>query len=360
MNNSKFNIHNYYLDFLKSIKRFVHTSFPEIKKYQFNYANKTYLSQQLYKNPVVELPTCMINLSDIRTVDNSAFMRGVGQQTCKNTLQLLANNHTRQETIVMDNKWVILSIDIKINVNSSSDVLTFMDRLLSVYPKDYMFYAYEYMAYINIDHFTKEWSASDDVEGVYLQAKSSDNSIQRYGLYYVEPIFKVVSSQKNKTIEDEAYVQFNLEVHLPVVNAIGNNTIDDRIIEGIQVIINSDKDMPVLLDLDNQVYMDNRNKLLNAIILDESDFKIIDEKYYIILPKDIKEMITNKNIACNIVEDISLKSSKVNFIEFGRYTFDDITSITVDEEIRLCVSDTGDLFNIEFNKFNLIELMIFA
>ena len=141
-------MYNYYLDYLKSFKAFIGQNFPQIKHYQFNYADKAYLNYKLYSEHVKEYPMCMVNITDITTDDNKAFFRHIGNKYNIDTAQLLASNHTTRDSVIMDFKWVTIQTQVRINLYSVADLLDYHNQLISAFPKAFMFYSYKYNAYI--------------------------------------------------------------------------------------------------------------------------------------------------------------------------------------------------------------------
>jgi len=307
-------MHNYYLDFLKSLKRYIGSVFPEIEHYQFNYADYAFLNYKLYEEHVKEYPMCMINLTDITTEDNHAFMRFIGNKHSVDTAQLLANNHTKKDSIVMDFKWVTMQVQIKINLNSVADLFNCHNVLISEFPKNFMFYSYKYNALINVDDVTKSWDVSDETEG--LVYRTIEQSIEAFCTYNIEPIFRVNSIVKNKIINDDISLDVNLEIKLKVPNKIGNLTLDDRILNGIQIVMSGAEgttdSLPILIDMDNDLFSDRQMKLSRSYIIDKLLFNT--EENSLDLPYNLYDII-DKHVGVYMVDDSTLNVPSVLWTE---------------------------------------------
>jgi len=366
-------VHNYYLDFLKSFKNFISGMYPNINNYQFNYSDVTYLNKMLYKEHVQEFPICHINLNDIQVEDNSHAIRQLSLNSLGfsefNVLQHLSNNNTIQESVLLDFKFEILNINVRINLDNSGEIFNYINTIQSLYPKNMMFYDYNYNAYINIDSHTKDWNMDDDVQNVYYKSDSSNQKIMRYALYYIEPIIKINNISSSKQIvnkgQSDNYVEIDFEVRIKVPNKIGNTLTSEQQVNGITIIIDDAKqsnDMPVLIDMDNDIYSDNRNKLQYSYILIEENFINKDENY-LKISREIFEYIKESTIAIYMVEDTSI-NSKRHFLELGSYILLEQTNkiIEYDGYITIKITDKQYIENINtfnFGSFNRLELLVF-
>lgn len=345
-------MHNFYLDFLKSFKKFMASTFPDIEHYQFNYSDKSFLNYKLYQEHVKEFPMCHISLTDIRVDDNRAFFRQIGQAFCEDTLQPLCANHTKMSSVIMDFKWVILTMQVKINLNSPSDLFNYHNTALSTFPKNMMFYSYDYGSYIDVNKQVQDWDIDDETEGLYYRA--NDQDIKGFALYYNSPIFKINSMTKNKQIDGESNLDLDIEVQLKVPNVIGTKTIKNQIIDGIQIIINQTgySDLPILIDLNNDIYSDRRKKMKRMYILEKSDFDI--ETNTLKLPISLLPALTNVNIGVYQVSDSTLDVPTIFWHEQGLLTDANIFPDRI--EIQL----TDELINFNFSPFSVLELLIFS
>jgi len=361
-------MYSYHLDFLKSFKRFVAGAFPNIKHYQFNYSDKAFLNYKLYQDHVHEYPLCIINLTDISTDDNKDFFRYVGNKYNPDTTQVVATNHTKQDSILIDFKWVTMQIQVKINLFSTADLLNYHNQLISAFPKNMMFYSYAYNALIHIDNYTKSWDVSDDTEGVTY--RSNNQLIEAFSLYHIEPIFKLTNVTKNREVTDETSLDIGIEVRLKVPNTIGNKTIDNRILNGIQIVMNNqtiDKDLPILIDMNNDIYSDRAGKLKRSYLLYQSDFiseTIAGVKHYFLQIPILNYNILNRPAAIFMVEDSTVSNRVSEFIEIP----------VVTESLIVDIPDVSNSANIiryykfeipvnidtfQFSNLNNIQLFVF-
>jgi len=354
-------MYKYYLDFLKSFKIFLGDTFPSIQHYQFNYADKAYLNYKLYNQHVQEYPLCIVNITDLQTEDNAAFMRAAYSQYSGVMVQAIASNLTRRQTIVMDFKRMIIQLNVRINVNNLSDLLNFHNELMSRVPKDFTFYAYNYNSYINIDDYIDGWKIDDDTNGLYYRAVNQN--VEAFALYNIEPSIKIQSVTKNKT-QDDMYLDIGIEVRLSVPNAAGTNTINDSIIDGIQIIVEQgDSDLPILIDMDNDIISDRKDKLVKTFILHENNFD--KECNCLNLPYlQYKDYINHHVVVYTIDDLLNIKNGKATILYTSIYITDDliIDDINVPDDeskklIRIILHD--DISSFSFSQFSKLELYIF-
>jgi len=181
-----------------------------------------------------------------------------------------------------------------------------------------MFYSYKYNAYIHVDDFIKDWDTVDDTEGLYY--RTTNQKIEGYALYEISPIFRVNSIQKNKNVDGENSINVNIEVRLKVPNVIGNVTIDNRIVNGIQIvgnIVDGSKDLPILIDMNNDIFSDRQNKLKRSYILEEGDFDI-DLNQLQVPVSDYQ--ILGLPVSIFMVDDSTINDARVEFIEIPLVT----------------------------------------
>lgn len=357
-------MHNYYIDFLKSFKSFVAKRFPNINHYQFNIADKSYLNYKLYKKHVHEFPNCHINLNDIRITDdtNHAFFRMIANKFNDDTTQHICNNNSRQESILLDFKWVNLQLDVKINVETAAEVFNYNNVIISNFPQNYMFYDYKYNAYIDLEDVSKEWEVTDDLENVVY--KASDGEVKKYALYSNEPIFKITNSTLQKSVEgsvnnlgDGITVSFDIQLKVP--NIIGKAGSGGNKIEGIEITINSgnyDDSMPILIDMNNGSYSDNRGKASKIISLIKSD--IDQTNGQIILNDRIRELLYDRKAAIYIVDDVTAPAKMLNtlWFELGFFEKDSLKDKTF---IQLNQQYKNELLNINLSELSFMEILTF-
>lgn len=343
-------MYSFYLDYLKSFKAFIASVFPGIEHYQFNYADKAYLNYKLYDEHVQEYPMCIINLTDITTEDNKDFFRYIGMKYSTDTLALLASNHTQQSSVIMDFKWVTIQTQVRINLASTAELLDYHNQLISAFPKSFMFYSYRYNSYIPIDDYVTGWDPADDTEGLYYRA--IDDTVQPVAVYNIEPLFRVNSITKNKVVGDDISLDISLEVRLKVPNYIGSKSIDNRIVNGIQVIVDmgtNNTDNPILIDMNNDIYSDRKGKLVRGYLLTQGNFDIVNNT--VVLDTTLYDL-TDKHIGIYMVDDSTAAKPKVYWTE-GLVTIDDI----VGTDYVITLDDT--LSDFQFSPMSNLQVMVF-
>ena len=350
-------IHNYYMDFLRSFKKFIGTYFPNIETFQFNYADKAYLNYQLYQNHVQQYPMCIVTMNNIMPDDNAAIFRAQAQMmpdSCA-TLQLLCVNDSTQEAVVMDFKWVTINIQVNINVNNTSDLLDFHDFIITTFPNNFLFYAYDYNSYINVDAQTKSWSSTDTTEGLVFRV--FDSTTQGYALYTTSPIFKINSTNVSKVVDGDSSIQMDMEVRMKVPNIIGSKTINNQIIDGIQIVIGmaspstADAVLPILIDMNNNVYSDLRGRISKVFILGVENFQPTVNT--VTIGTDILAQITNKRVAIYMVDDSTIGSPEVIFYEYGLFTS------SIDVPLVITLSEDSSISTFNFSSYSILQLMTF-
>ena len=357
-------MHNFYIDFLKSFKTFVAKRFPNINHYQFNYADKSYLNYKLYKNHVTEFPNCHINLNDIRINDdvNHAFFRMISNKFNDETTQHICNNNTTHDSILLDFKWVNLQLDVKINVETAAEVFNYNNMILSCFPQNYMFYDYKYNAYIDLEDVSKDWSTTDNTENVVL--KVVDGEVKKYALYSNEPIFKITNTTIQKSVDGSVVnigdgVTMSFDIQLKVPNIIGKaNTVGTKI-EGIEIVINTseyDRSLPILIDMNKDIYADNRGKASKIISITQSD--IDQTNGQIILNTRIKELMYNRKCAVYIVDDTTAPAKDINILWFELGLF---TEADLKDKLFIQLNDQykDELLNSTLSELSYMEILTF-
>lgn len=345
-------VHNFYIDFLKSFKTFLAGHFPAITTYQFNYSDKTVLNHNLYNEHAREFPAAIVNLTDIRVEDNAAFFRQIGSAYADNLIQNLCENKTIDELVIMDFKWVTLAVQAKINVNSPTDLFNYHNYFLTTFPKNFMFYAYNYSSYIEVESVIQNWSLNDETEGLYYRLDIDE--VKGFALYNNQPLIKINEVSKNKGIDGESSVLADFEIYLKVPNVIGKSGVDNRVIDGIQIVINQmgDSKMPILIDMNNDIYSDRRKKMSRIYLLEQSDFNTTDNT--VIIPLAILPDIQGKKIGIYMVDDSTSTEPNIIFYEHGLLLDSEIGS----SNITLTISP-DNITNFNFCAFNILELLIF-
>lgn len=338
-------IHSYYIEYLKSFRSFISGHFPSISHFQFNYSDQSILSYDLYNQTVYEFPTCTINMTDIRVDDNAAYFRQIANAYTDDTIQVLCNNYTTNNSVVMDFKWVTIQMQVKIVTNSPIDLINFHNYFLTMFPKNFYFYAYQYNSFINIDPAVSSWDKSDDTEGLYY--KMEYNQLHGYSLYSVSPLMKINDVTKNKGIDGESSIYVDVEVYMKAPNMVGTSTFNNKIVNGIQIVLNdmNDSKLPILIDMDDNIYNDIKTK--NIILLSRDSINVPSKT--LLIPEELKESLINNHLALYLRDDVTLEPCNIRteFIQLDYYTGSDTIKFTY------------DLSTFNFNSNSLIELYVF-
>jgi hypothetical protein len=323
-------VHNYYVDFLKSFKKFVSNIYGDaeilningeetvggIKHYEFNYASRSILQYKLYKHINFEYPTCIINITDIQT-DNTHPMRFNSGIYTPEIVQTLGTNLVTDEQVVTDYRWVTIQLNMKINFETGSDVLNYYDRLNNL-PIGFMFYSYKYESFLD----ATELLSGDDYKNftnLYIQpepTQTDTTGLRAWFSYQVEPIFKLNSKQNvinNDTNEFNINVDLECQLKIPVIIARTKNA--NQLVKRFEIVIANtfNADSPLLIDSD-MVYIDNLNRLSHNFILQNKNFSIItenEEEFLLINAGQISSFLTNKYVSIYLNSDVTDSDPKV-------------------------------------------------
>ena len=342
--------HNWWIYYLKSLKKFINTSFDDsIRNFHYNYANKSIEFKKLYNKPVLEYPSCVINLDSFATDGNMDPIRR--NSGFYNTLQSLdlAINKTNKEVIYCDFKFVNLQQTIMLNFSSSTDLLNYFDRLTTVYPINHEFISYEFRALINIHSVTENWGLTDEINGIvwdvsvlgndhHAGPNTKDKLVQRWGEYYCTPRFTIQSVNQMVDKQSEKYqlsIGLNTFIRVPqtifgyynkyigikaieVVLDIGTGTSqlndqnkDPNIDTKQEPIIDTD-DKPIMMDIDRDVYDNYRIK--NSFYL---SYMNITNNGKLILPSALLDAIKDQAASIYMNTDSTSVSSELYWLELG-------------------------------------------
>lgn len=346
-------IHNWWIYYLKSLKKFINHSFDDsIRNFHFNYANKAIEFGKLYNKPTLENPSCIINLDSFVPDGNMDPIRR--NSGFFNTLQSLelAINKTTKEVIYCDFKFVNLQQTIMINFNSSTDILNYYDRLTTVYPINQDFESYQFRSLINIHSVTEGWDLNDDVLGIVWDSSVLGNDhhagpntknklVQRWGEYYCTPRFTIQSINPLIDKQSEKYqltIGLNTFIRVPqtifgyynkyigikaieVILDIGTGASpfkeDKRLnsenneVEDTEPIYDTD-DKPIMMDIDRDVYDSYRIK--NSYYLSYSNISTTGK---LILPSVLLGAIQDHAAAIYMNTDSTSVSAELYWLELG-------------------------------------------
>ncbi len=293
-------IHNYYIDFLKNLREIINYLFNDtIKNFEFNYGSKTIHQYNLYKNLDQEYPKCIINITDIDSMDNSTF-RNNNLTEGTQLYSKLCENFTREELIAVSFRWVKINYNIVLLFENGMDVLNYNDVLIQKYPKNFTYYEKEYKSFIDISGITK-WQQKDNTDNVFLRLTHTDNVNHMLCYYNLEPRYKLNAINK---MVDNNLMKFNItidyEAELKIPNFIklleSSGTVEDIIVQiGLEK-LTFDTPNPVLTV--NNTF--NKNNIINTLIIEKKDIVNINTednpKYTIQIMDEYIELIANHSL----------------------------------------------------------------
>jgi len=312
--------HNYYVDFLKAFNSFLMKTFNNqrilsysnvsINKIEYNIGSKTILSHQLYGNESYEYPNIMVNLNDIRIDEGiSSISRNIyGRMNSLNT-QFLAYNETTNDEVYLESKKYILNFDVKINVESNSDLLNFYHTVTNYLPLNFTFVDFSFMYFVNLSDYAKalNWSVQDNFTNIILFNPENGEEVPRinykdevfYGLTEVQPELEITSITKMEDKEEMKYsLNLNILASLPIPFLIYSNK--EQLIERIIIDVdlgqwdNTEYDYPIFLDIDADLFKTER--ITSGILLKNEEIIIDDNNKEIIIDSDIlREKIKDFN-----------------------------------------------------------------
>jgi hypothetical protein len=391
-------VHNYYVDFLKSLKKFIEniygdaqvftdhgiTSVGGFRNFEFNYASKSLLHYKLYQQVGFEFPTCIINLTDIQTDNSQPFRYNYGIYT-EDLAQTVSINKNTNELIKVDFRWVTLSISIKMNFETGADVLNYYDRLNNL-PINFMFYSYKYNSFLDgtsilqtdlDDNSTTLDTILSDYSDIYYKMEPTTSNLRYWFSYNTEPIFKINSKQKNIDSDNNNYsIDLNLEVQLKIPAVMAKiNSRNNMIIKNIEIIIANtfNIDNPILIE-EPQIYIDNKNQLSKIFIMEKSDFSFsmdTDGINWIELkiPEVHLNQIINKFVSLYLCSDVTNPAPLLFHKRFGLINLSVLenleqTNIIIKDGyiiFRFLANTDEELFNIYTNidVFSDLRLLVF-
>ena len=378
-------IHNWWVYYMKSLKKFLVDSFDDsIVTFEFNYASKSMQMKKLYDNLDLVNPSCIINLDSFQSDDNlDPQRRNSGFYNIHQTM-LLARNETKAKDVRVDFKFVNIQQTILLNFSNPTDVLNYYDRMTTVYPLNKGFISYEYRTYINIHDQTRDWEAIDETSGIIYDAAilGSDNDAgmnsweiyygpQRWSEYVCCPNFMVTNVTQMIDKQSERYqLQIGLNTLLRVPQTILTLTNNATLIKAIQVVLDIGTTRPINMetktplqtgpDTDITEVANSINSANNDIINNNNSFSTLDkpicididrniyesykmdnilylnpkinfnfDKEVLILPVYMADLINKKAVSLYIIKDSTLNDPELNWLELG-YIYNPNENVTND------------------------------
>ena len=279
--------HNYYIDFLKSLNSFIYKRFlaseaifassQPIQKIEYNISSKTITTYQLYGKESYEYPNVMIDLLDIRG-DNgvsSISRNAYGLISTMNTFEL-TYNETKNQSIFIELKRYLLNFNIRINLETSADMINYYHTITNNVPLNFTFVDYKFNYFIDISWLFNSLNWHEDnniinfIKDSHVINTDESSAYHYYSLLEVQPEFEFTSITKEEDKENMKYaININCVAALFIPFALYYQ--DWQRIE--RIIINTDlngyNDIPVLLDIDQDIFC-NKNLIKTEIIPKEN------------------------------------------------------------------------------------------
>ena len=341
--------HNYYIDFLKSFDVFLRNilddsettflSSQNLQRIENNFGSKTVLTHKLYGDESYEYPNAMIDIQDIKPFDN---VIPISQHLRPNNNSLdtfyIASNKTKNTNIFVETRLMLIDLNIKINVETSADLLNYYHIILNKLPVNFTFVDYNFGMFINLDEIGTEdqWDLSDDMYNIF---KFSNNTLRDYEswstVFTDQPMFELQSISKTEDKENMKYsVNISMLCTFRIPYKINYETPQEikRIIVSIDTneVVNIPEDLyPVLIDND----LNEFNKIQKGLFLDQKeDIEFLEDKINIFIDSEVFNDLKNNqdkkimlfwkindksyNIPLNPeLKDILLSEDKLNTIQ---------------------------------------------
>ncbi len=407
-------VQNSYGDSLRAFKLFAdRITRNTLTKLEWNYSSKVleyYYLQNGHES--FEYPNALIEIQDIQPVDGvSSIMRNAGMNMNQSPhQQVIAENYTKTETVVLDKRWVNLTFTMQVNTEDMASLLNYYDLFMGTCPMNFYFYDYKYYSYIEVTPFVEHWNFDIDnivnvsirpadipqnsqgehidstyryePDTLYKEANPNEHfqSITRdrvagddidvnlegyryFSMVELEPILKLQSIQKNIDKDNQKYALImNFEMQMEIPNLLVGTI--DYIIESIELVIDTANktgiahEYPLLTDMEDS-FMINKN-IERGIILLPEDFVINMSPPYL----EIKSNINLNTFTPSLwaVEDVTDANSKRFFIPLEH------------AKIERIIDDNGDFVSLRFyfkemewfedfnfkTNFNFLKLILFT
>lgn len=312
-------IQNVYGDFLRSFKVFLdRVTRNTLNKIEWNYGSKTLEYHYMMNgHESFEYPVALIDIQDIQPVD------GVGAIARNPRLnpnfsvhnQEIAHNSSKNQTIILDKRWVNLLFTVTINTEDVAMLLNYHDLVIGAMPLNFMFYDYKYYSYLEVTDFTKAWDyVNDDIENVFqrmdptyryhpdtvykesnedfftTQERSRTAGKDPYptleGLRYFamvefQPIIKLTSVTKQTEKEANQHsLILNFEARMEIPNLIVWH--QEYEISSMEIVIDTvsrnHQEYPILIDIPEN-FLTNKN-ISRGILLFSDNFVIPDDPLF--------------------------------------------------------------------------------
>ena len=280
--------HNYYIDFLKSLNSFIYKRFlsseaifassQPIQKIEYNISSKTITTYQLYGKESYEYPNVMIDLLDIRG-DNgisSISRNAYGLISSMNTFEL-THNETKNQSVSIELKRYLLNFNIRINLETSADMLNYYHIITNNVPLNFTFVDYKFNYFIDVSWLFNQLNWHED-NNIFNFIKDSQvintdesSAYHYYSLLEVQPEFEFTSITKEEDKENMKYaININCVAALFIPFSLYYQTLQkiNRVL--INIDLSGYNETPILLDIDQDIF--NDKNLIKTEILSKNNF----------------------------------------------------------------------------------------
>ncbi len=407
-------VQNSYGDSLRAFKVFAdRVTRNTLTKIEWNYGSKALEYYYMMNgHESFEYPNAIIDIQDIQPVDGvSSIMRNAGMHVNFSPHQnVIAENYSKTETVVLDKRWVNLMFTMQINTEDMASLLNYHDLFMGTCPMNYYFYDYKYYTYVEVTPFVEHWDFNNDniinvsirppgtpqeAKGEHIdstfryepnthykeanpnehfksiprdrgQGKDQDTVKEGYRYFStmeLEPILKLASIQKQIDKENQKYsLMLNFEMQMEIPNLLIGTI--DYLVESIEIVIDTANrtgiahEYPLLTDMEESS-MINKNIERGVILLSE-DFHIDEDPSYLEIKSDINLNTFTPSLWA--VEDVTEASSKRFFIPLEHAIVERI----IDENgnfvsLRFKFKEMEWFEDFDFqNNFNYLKLILFT
>ena len=383
--------HNYYIDFLKSFNAFLSKRFlsPEvtalssqpIQKIEYNISSKTITTYQLYGNESFEYPNIIIDLLDIRADEgiSSISRNAYGLIPSLSTFEL-TYNETKNESILLEVKRYFLNFNIRVNLESSGDLINYYHIISNNVPFNFTFIDYKFNYFIDISNIFNNlnWHEDDNIINLIKDNRSINtdetSSYHYYSLFETQPEFEFTSITKEEDKENMKYaININCvaAINIPYILYTRSNIRIDRII--ISTDLNSYNETPILLDMDAKIFQNNN--IIKSELISNNDItkvtEIVNEGTPSEFKKDTYQISTNFDLTKILKEDVTkyrigmyLISNYFDINQKRLYLPIDKFQIVNSNQILIDIDENDQIKNIDsfleqYNNLSMIILNIF-
>ena len=343
-------------DYLKKLSR------NAIQSYEFNYANRSILRHNINNsNYVKELPAAIITVTPNHQSNNQTLHNIGNSSIYSDEHLLLARNNTNGEDSFAYMKKTTFSIQIQINVNSSTQTVSFADMFYDNLPMNRYFYPYSYTDFVEISRQTLHWDwTKDDIENTVTKVEKTTGKTFHMAKVVTEPLIRLNSLNTDIDNDSMRYgiqVSLDMEFWIPATTIIKRYHIVKDIVPVIDITNEKLSDNPMYTEINN----------INALIDDSVKRSILINKTQIDLENKTFAIETEKVKSLNLLEqDVDKFRKTLLFIDTNNNVTDKESLIIKlspgqikDDKIIFSLKTSQDIKEIKISDQSLIVLSTF-